>query len=152
MKEITIIVGDEMDEKDRKIIDILLKDSRTSYSEIAKELGISDTAVRKRIRNLEKKGIIRGYTICVDPHALGYRCVAILGIDTDSDKFHDVAKKLKDMREIRCVDMTSGENMIVVEIWAKDGESLAKLISEKIGKLEGVKKIKSSVVLQKFKG
>ncbi len=142
----------DVDEKDKKIIELLLKNSRINYSEISKILGISDTAVRKRIRTLEKNGIIRAYTISVDPHAIGYKCVAIIGIDTSSEKFYDVANKLKDMKEVKCVDMASGENMIVVEIWAEDGEELAKIISEKIGKIDGVKKIKSSVVLQKLKG
>ncbi len=141
-----------MDDRDRKIVELLLKDSRMSYSKIAKILGISDTAVRKRIKNLEKEGVIRGYTVCVDPHSLGYKCVAILGIDTESDRFYKVAETLKNMKEVRCVDMTSGENMIVVEIWAENGEDLAKLISERIGKIDGVKKVKSSVVLQKLKG
>ncbi len=141
-----------MDEKDKKIIEILLQDSRTSYTEIAKKLGISDTAVRKRIRNLEKNGIIKGYTICVDPHAIGYRCVAVLGIDVDSDRFYDVAAELRKMKEVRCLDMTSGENMLIAEVWAEDGEALAKFISERIGKIEGVKKVTSSVVLQKLKG
>ncbi len=141
-----------MDDRDRKIVELLLKDSRMSYSKIANILGISDTAVRKRIKNLEKEGVIRGYTVCVDPHSLGYKCVAILGIDTESDRFYKVAETLKNMKEVRCVDMTSGENMIVVEIWAENGEDLAKLISERVGKIDGVKKVKSSVVLQKLKG
>ncbi len=142
----------ELDERDKKIIELLLKNSRMNYSEIAKILGISDTAVRKRVRNMEKNGIIRGYTISVEPHSMGYKCVAILGIDTESEKFYHVANTLKDMEEVKCVDMASGENMIVVEIWARDGEQLAKIISEDIGKIDGVKKVKSSIVLQKLKG
>jgi len=142
----------ELDERDRKILELLLKNSRMNYSEIAKILGISDTAVRKRVRNMEKNGVIRGYTLSVDPHAMGYKCVAILGIDTESDKFYHVANALRDMDEVRCVDMASGENMIVVEIWVRDGEQLAKIISEDIGKIDGVKKVKSSIVLQKLKG
>jgi len=142
----------ELDERDKKIIELLLKNSRMNYSEIAKILGISDTAVRKRVRNMEKNGIIRGYTISVEPHSMGYKCVAILGIDTESEKFYYVANTLKEMKEVKCVDMASGENMIVVEIWARDGEQLAKIISEDIGKIDGVKKVKSSIVLQKLKG
>ena len=142
----------ELDERDKKIIELLLKNSRMNYSEIAKILGISDTAVRKRVRNMEKNGIIRGYTVSVEPHSMGYKCVAILGIDTESEKFYHVANTLKDMEEVKCVDMASGENMIVVEIWARDGEQLAKIISEDIGKIDGVKKVKSSIVLQKLKG
>ncbi len=142
----------ELDERDKKIIELLLKNSRMNYSEIAKILGISDTAVRKRVRNMEKNGIIRGYTVSVEPHSMGYKCVAILGIDTESEKFYHVANTLKDMKEVKCVDMASGENMIVVEIWARDGEQLAKIISEDIGKIDGVKKVKSSIVLQKLKG
>ncbi len=141
-----------IDEKDKKILEMLLKDSRTPYSEMAKVLGISDTAVRKRIKNLENKGVIRGYTISVDPHFIGYKCVAIVGIDTESERFYKIAQKLREMDEVRCLDITSGESMIVAEIWAEDGESLAHILSEKIGKIEGVKRIKSSVVLQKLKG
>ncbi len=141
-----------MDEKDRTILEMLLKDGRISYSQIAKKLGISDTAVRKRIKNLEKGGTIKGYTIQVDPHEIGYKCVAIIGIDTESEKFHDVAMQLVNMDEVKCLDITSGENMVVVEVWARDGESLAKIMSEKIGKIPGVKRLHSSVVLQKLKG
>ncbi|MCD6276263.1 MAG: Lrp/AsnC family transcriptional regulator [Thermoplasmata archaeon] len=141
-----------MDDRDRKILEILLKDSRTSYSDIAKLLGISDTAVRKRIKNLEDMGIIRGYTISVDPHQIGYKCIAIVGIDTEADKFYKIAQKLKEMDFVKCLDITVGENMIVAEIWAEDGEALAHILSEKIGKMEGIRRIKSSVVLQKLKG
>ncbi len=141
-----------IDEKDRKILEILLKDSRTPYCDIARVLGISDTAVRKRIKNLENRGVIRGYTISVDPHFIGYKCVAIVGIDTDSEKFYTIAQKLREMDEVKCLDITSGESMIVAEVWAKDGESLAHILSEKIGKLEGVRRLRSSVVLQKLKG
>ena len=141
-----------IDDKDRKILEILLKDSRTPYSEIAKVLGISDTAVRKRIKNLEEQGVIKCYTICVDPHFIGYKCIAVVGIDTESDKFYNVAQKLREMDEVKCLDITSGESMIIAEIWAQDGEALAQILSQKIGKIEGVRRIKSSVVLQKLKG
>jgi len=72
-----------IDEKDLKILEILRKNSRTPYSEIAKIVGISDVAVIKRIRKLEQLGLIRKYTIIIDPKKLGYNAVSITGIDVE---------------------------------------------------------------------
>lgn len=74
----------ELDEKDRRIIEVLKNNARTSYTEIAKILGLSDVAVLKRIRRLEQLGIIKRYTIVLDYKKLGYNIVSITGIDVNS--------------------------------------------------------------------
>ena len=62
-----------VDEKDLRIIEILQKDARTTYTEIAKRLRVSESTIRKRVKQLEDDGIIKGYTINVDPTKLGYK-------------------------------------------------------------------------------
>ncbi len=140
-----------MDEKDIKIIELLLQNSRISYTEIGKILGVSEATVRKRVENLERNGVIRKYTIEVDPTKLGYKIVAITGVDTEPQHFLTVARKLAEMEEVKWVATSTGDHMIMTEIWAKDGEELARIISEKIGKIEGVTKICPAIILEKIK-
>ncbi|NJE43220.1 HTH-type transcriptional regulator LrpA [Thermococcus sp. GR6] len=140
-----------LDERDKIIIDMLTRDARTPFTEIAKVLGISETAVRKRVKALEEAGVIRQYTIVVDPSKLGYNLVSLTGVDTLPEKIFEVANKLKEFEFVRNVYLTSGDHMIMAEIWAKDGEDLSDIISNKIGKLNGVTKVCPAIILEKLK-
>ena len=140
-----------MDERDRKIIEILVKNGRATLTEIAKELGISEAAVRKRLKNLEERGIIKGYTAIIDYEKAGYGVISLTGIDTEPDKFLDVAKELKEYKFVKSLYITSGDHMIMAEIVAKDGDELTKILSEVIGKIEGVKRVCPAIVLDKIK-
>jgi len=140
-----------LDERDRIIIEMLTKDARTPFTEIAKVLGISETAVRKRVKALEEAGVIKQYTIVIDPSKLGYNLVSLTGIDTMPEKIFDVAAKLKEFDFVRNVYLTSGDHMIMTEVWAKDGEDLSDIISNKIGKIEGVTKVCPAIILEKLK-
>ena len=97
-----------IDDIDRKIIDILMKDARTPYLEIARILKISEATVRKRVRSLESRGIIKGYTIKVDEKKLGYKVVALVGVDADPATFINVAREIAEMEEARMVAVSSG--------------------------------------------
>ncbi|ASJ13338.1 HTH-type transcriptional regulator LrpA [Thermococcus thioreducens] len=140
-----------LDERDRIIIDMLTKDARTPFTEIAKVLGISETAVRKRVKALEEAGVIKQYTVVVDPSKLGYNLVSLTGVDTLPEKIFDVASKLKEFEFVRSVYLTSGDHMIMAEVWAKDGEDLSDIISNRIGKIEGVTKVCPAIILEKLK-
>ncbi len=140
-----------LDERDRIIIDMLTKDARTPFTEIAKVLGISETAVRKRVKALEEAGVIKQYTVVVDPSKLGYNLVSLTGVDTLPEKIFEVANKLKEFEFVKSVYLTSGDHMIMAEVWAKDGEDLSDIISNKIGSLEGVTKVCPAIILEKLK-
>jgi len=140
-----------LDERDRIIIDMLTKDARTPFTEIAKVLGISETAVRKRVKALEEAGVIKQYTAVVDPSRLGYNLVSLTGVDTLPEKIFDVASKLKEFEFVRKVYLTSGDHMIMAEVWAKDGEDLSDIISNKIGRIDGVTKVCPAIILEKLK-
>ncbi|MBO8183078.1 MAG: Lrp/AsnC family transcriptional regulator [Archaeoglobus sp.] len=140
-----------VDEKDVKIIKMLMDDARISYTNMAKKLNITEAAVRKRVKNLESRGVIRKYTVEIDSSKLGYNIISLTGIDTEPEKFLDVAKNLKNEDFAKSVYITTGDHMIMAEIWAKDGDELTKIISEKIGKLPGVKKICPAIILEKVK-
>jgi len=142
----------EIDEIDQKILKLLEEDARLPFLEIAKKLKLSESTVRKRVQALKEKGVIKRFTVEIDPTRIGLNTVAIVGIDVDPPKLLEVAQKLCEFKEIRCVATSTGDHMIMTEIWTKDGRELTRLISEKIGPIEGVKKICPAIILERLKG
>jgi len=140
-----------MDEKDMKILEILMKDGRKSYTEIAKMLGTSETSVRKRVKKMEEEGVIKGYRAEVEPSKIGYNVVALTGFDTNPEDFLTVAKKLCEFEEVKKVWTSTGDHMIMTEIWARDGKELSEILFNKLGKIEGVKKICPAIILEELK-
>lgn len=139
-----------LDDKDLKIIDLLSANSRMSYIELARRLGISDVAVIKRIRKLEQQGVIRRYTIVVDPKKLGYNAVSMTGVDTEPESLFKVLSYLKDKEYVKYLALTSGDHQILAVIWARNSEELAK-IHDEIAKIEGVKRVCPAVILDIIK-
>jgi len=139
-----------IDEKDMKIINMLLENGRISYSEIAKAIGLSDVAVIKRIRKLEQMGIIRKYTILIDPKKLGYKVVSITGIDVEPEYIFNILNTLKEKDYVKYLAITSGDHGIIAIIWAKDSDDVAKIHGE-IAKMDGVKRVCPAIILDVIK-
>jgi Lrp/AsnC family transcriptional regulator, regulator for asnA, asnC and gidA len=140
-----------LDEIDTRILELLEEDARRSFTEMAEKLKVSESSIRKRVSALQKEGVIKKFTIKVDHAKLGLNTVAIVGIDVDPSKMLGIAQKLCDFKDVKCVATSSGDHMIMLEIWAKNGKELNELISEKIGKIEGLKQICPALILEKLK-
>ena len=140
-----------MDGKDMKILNILMKDGRKPYTEIAKELGTSESSIRKRVRKMEDEGIIKGYKVEVEPSKIGYNVVALTGFDTNPEDFLTVANKLCEFDEVKKVWTSTGDHMIMTEIWARDGRELSEILFNKVGKIEGIKKVCPAIILEQLK-
>jgi len=139
-----------IDEKDEKILEILKGNARASYTEIARSLGISDVAVIKRIRKLEQAGIIKKYTIIVDPKKLGYNAVSITGVDVEPEHMFKVLSFLREKEYVKYLALTSGDHSIIAIIWAKDSNELAR-IHDEISSLPGVKRVCPAIILDVVK-
>jgi Lrp/AsnC family transcriptional regulator for asnA, asnC and gidA len=141
----------QLDEIDIEILQMLEEDGRKSFTEIAEELNLSESTVRKRVLAMQKEGIIKKFTVKVDPRRLGINTVSIVGLEVDPTKLLEVAQKLCEFSEIKCVATSTGDHMIMTEIWTRDGRELTKFISEKIGTIEGVKRVCPAIILEKLK-
>ena len=137
-----------MDEKNREIVQSLQEDARKPYTQIARETNLSETAVRNRISKLEDRGIIKGYSVDIEPRAMGYDVVSITGINTKPECFLEVARKVNELERTRDVRITSGDHTVMATIWAKSGEELSRMISKEIGSIEGVEKVFPAIVLE----
>jgi len=140
-----------IDKLDMEILQLLEKDASLPYTEIARRLKLNESTVRKRVAALKQKGVIRKFTVAIEPSKIGFNTVAIIGVDVDPPKLLEVAQKLCEIPETRYVATSTGDHMIMTEIWTRDGKELSKIISEKIGTIEGVKKICPAIILEKLK-
>ncbi|TIX80427.1 MAG: Lrp/AsnC family transcriptional regulator, partial [Mesorhizobium sp.] len=88
-----------LDDLDRRLLEILIKDSRTSLKELAQQVGLSSPSVAERLRRLEDRGVIRAFTVEIDPQALGYSLQAIVRIRPLPGKLHIVQKLIEEIPE-----------------------------------------------------
>ena len=142
--------GMSIDERDIEIVSMMIEDGRRPIAEIAKKLGVSDVTVLKRLRKLERAGVIKRYTAVVDPKKLGYEYVAIVGFDVEPDKILYVANKLKEAPSTKYVAVTTGDHVVIATVWARDDGDF-KSVMEEFSKLPGVKKICPAIVLDVVK-
>ena len=142
----------DVDTLDTKILKLLEKDGRTSFTEIANKLKLNESTIRKRVLRLQERRVIKKFSVDLDPSKIGLNAVAIVGVDVEPVKLLEAAQKICEIPETRYVATSTGDHMIMTEIWAKDGRELTDLISNRIGKIEGVKKICPAIILEKLKG
>ncbi len=135
---------------DLTLIKFLMEDARTSYVKIAEKLGVSEAAVRKRVKRLKDLGVIKGYTIDVDPKKLGYEVSAIIGLDVDPEHLIKVMEELKNKEEVMKLYLTSGDHMLVVECWFKSSQELSSFVKG-LESREGIRRVCPAIVLERVK-
>jgi len=121
-----------LDEVDRRLVVALSRDGRRSAAALAKELGLSRQAVTDRIRDLERRGVIRGYRADVDPLALGLEVRAQLRLTLDAtapaSREKEVLRRLSANPLVRSVYRVSGEDCFVAEVQCRRIEDVSALI------------------------
>jgi Lrp/AsnC family transcriptional regulator for asnA, asnC and gidA len=120
----------KLDEIDAKILQILLSDSRTSFTTIAKECKISVVAIRSRYQRLKKAGIIKGEIMLVNPYSLGYKCTVDLGIVTSVENEEEVIKFLRSKPYICGANGNFGRYNIQAFLVLHDIEKLSGILME----------------------
>ncbi|WP_457548628.1 Lrp/AsnC family transcriptional regulator [Archaeoglobus sp.] len=138
-----------MDEKDLKVIEMLLENARIPKTHIAKALNVTETAVRKRIQKLENLGVIMGYRAIVNYKAVNLAS-SLTGVDVDAEKLWLVVSKLKEMDEVKSMWLTTGDHMIMLEIVVKSVDELS-VVHDRIARMEGVKRVCPAVILEVLK-
>ena len=134
-----------MDEKDKEIIKLLNNDSRAGYGDIGAKIGLSEGAVRKRIRLLTDAGIIRKFTVKVGLTE-GAQAITLLAT-TPACPTQEVSKKIQAIPNVETVYEVTGEYDIVAVITGMSVTEVNECI-EKIRRVEGVMKTNSMIVLR----
>jgi Lrp/AsnC family leucine-responsive transcriptional regulator len=123
-----------LDEVDRRLVLALSRDGRRSAAALAKELGLSRQAVTGRIRDLERRGVIRGYRADVDPLALGLEIRAQLRLTLDgtapASREKEVLRRLTANPLVRSVYRVSGEDCFVAQVLCRRIEDVNAILDE----------------------
>ncbi len=140
-----------MDGNDHKIIEALQAGARTPLRKISKRVHMSESAVRKRVKRLEHLGVIKSYTAVVDPSKMGYNTMAIFGLDVTPEKHREITEALAKLKEVKKLVTSTGEYAIMGIVWAHDNSELNDIVLQKIGRIEGVKKTHTAIILELIK-
>ncbi len=138
-----------MDEVDNTIIEILMRNARTSKAVLARRLNLTEAAVRKRLKKLESSGIIVGYKAIIDYQKVGY-IASLTGIDTVPEKLWKVIEKLKTFNEVKTIMLTSGDHMMLAEIVTDKIDSLEE-VHRRIDGLDGVIRVCPAILIKSVK-
>lgn len=125
-----------MDEIDQRILKILMRDARISQKELAAKVGLSAPGVAERVRRLEERGVIRGFTIDVDPEALGYPLQAIVRIRPLPGKLHIVEQLISEIPEFGECDKVTGDDCFVARLYIRSMKELDGLLDQIVDKAE----------------
>ncbi|MCB0706903.1 MAG: Lrp/AsnC ligand binding domain-containing protein [Saprospiraceae bacterium] len=139
----------DLDHLDRQILSILMHNSKTPFTEIAKKLFVSGGTIHVRMKKLEDMGIVQGHSLDIDHSLLGYDISAFLGIYLDRSSLYDeVAEQLAQIPEIVGAHYTTGQYNILAKIICRDTTHLRKVLHDKIQKINGIQRTETLISLQ----
>ena len=139
----------KIDDLDVKILSELAKDASISVPRLSKRINVNASVVYSRIKRLVKKGLIKKFTIVINDEALGFNVKALTGINMDSKLRDNVLNELFKIAEVREVSEVTGRFDILVTMTSRTLDDMHQLISEKIGRIEGVQKTETFIEMRK---
>jgi Lrp/AsnC family leucine-responsive transcriptional regulator len=141
-----------MDHADSRIVDLLQRNARTTQSELARAVGLSQPAVAERIRKLEERGVITGYAARVDATKLGIDVAAFIGVGIEHPKFFEgFTKKVKDLDEVLECHRVAGEDSYLLKVKTRNTRTLDHLLVEVLRTIPGVTRTQTTIVLASIK-
>ncbi|HIN03828.1 MAG TPA: winged helix-turn-helix transcriptional regulator [Candidatus Poseidoniales archaeon] len=139
-----------LDETDRRIIEVLERDARTSLRKIAGEVGVALGTVSNRVRKMEEKGIITGYRVMLDSDRVGWGLTVVIGLRINKGLLIEIQEKIaKDPRVYGVYDVTGDFDSMVVAR-ARDRRDLDDL-SKNLLSMDGVARSVTHLVLNTVK-
>jgi len=144
----------KLDKFDFAILSILQKDARASLQDISSQVGLSTTPCWTRIKKMESEGVIQGYTVRIDPAAVGFTETVIVQVTLEShtDEMLEVfGKALEEIPEVVEAYLISGDYDYYIRIAVRDTRDYERLLRERLYRIPGIRHSKSSFVLRRLK-
>ncbi len=135
-----------MDDLDARIISLLQSDGRASNAGIARDVGVSEGTVRRRLKRLVTEEYIRVVALA-DPAKMGYESEALIGVQVDPEKVDQVSEDLASLDEINWVAVTTGQYDIFAWATLASPEALGIFLRTRVGTIKGVKRTETFVNL-----
>jgi Lrp/AsnC family leucine-responsive transcriptional regulator len=141
-----------IDDIDISILDKIQQNARETQAEIARSVGLAPSAVLERIRKLEARKIIRGYTAELDPRALDQQMLSFVAVrSVESPADNSVAEQLAALPQVLEVHHIAGDDCYLIKVRTRDAEALGVLLRTTIGRIPGVRSTRTTIVLETVK-
>ena len=143
-----------LDETDSRIIRALTSNGRASVSELSELVNLSQTPVARRIRNLEKEGVISGYSAIIDERKLGFTFsvfVSVLLEKQIDDRLEVFETRVRSMPEVVDCWLMTGNSDYLLRVVTRDIEEFEKFLLGDLTRIDGVATIESSIPLRRVK-
>lgn len=143
-----------LDDKDVKILNHLIKDGRSSFVEIAQELGIPRSTVQERVKRLIESGVIKKFTAKVDYSKVGKGVTSYIFVSFGGDKSisqRSLAEKIAEIPDVYEVSVISGEWDILLKTRTSSVEEIGRMVIDTLRSMPGIQKTETCVCFQSIK-
>lgn len=138
----------QLDEVDKKIIDLLMDNGKSSLVLISKNVGISTTAVHQRIKKLEQAEVIENSISFLNPRKIGFKVISYIGVFLEKpDHYQEAIKAFNNINEVVEAHCTTGNYTVFLKVLCRDNDHLMQILN-KIQKLKGVARTETFISLE----
>jgi Lrp/AsnC family leucine-responsive transcriptional regulator len=142
----------ELDTKDRRILELVQRDAKMPQAEIAKRVGLSTASVNERLRKLEHGGVIRRYVAQIDAAAVGASVTAFIEVFIEHPRFESAfIDELMRLDEVLECHHITGEFSLLIKVRVRDIGGLQQLLLKRFNGAEGVRQTRTVMVLSTIK-
>lgn len=139
-----------MDKKDEKLLEMLNQNGRKSFKKLGEELEMSDVAAKNRVTKLMEKGVITGFSACVNPDKVGLSLQATIGIQVDPQKTKEVVEELRDFEEFYFIWKVTGAHNLHLHGAFEDHTHMDAVLDKALS-IEGVREYHVSMMSEELK-
>ncbi|MEA5464857.1 Lrp/AsnC family transcriptional regulator [Leptothoe sp. PORK10 BA2] len=141
-----------LDDLDTRILGALMADGRVTWSELASRCGVSSPAIAERVRRLEKRGIVQGYGVVVDPVQLGYDITAFVAVGLEHPQYRqEFLAYVQSTSAVQECHHVAGDGDYLLKVRCGKMADLERILSEEIKGLPGILRTKTSIALSTVK-
>ena len=140
---------EKIDNLDRKILQIIMRNARIPSKDVTVECGVSRAAIHQRIQRMIDMNVITGSGYNVDPRVLGYATCTYIGVKLErGSMYRDVVPELEKIREVVECHFTTGPYTMLIKLYARDNQHLMELLNDKIQHIAGVTATETLISLE----
>ncbi|MBU5590519.1 Lrp/AsnC ligand binding domain-containing protein [Clostridium sp. MSJ-4] len=144
----SLMINSQLDDLDLQILDILIKDSRTPYLEIARVCHVSGGTIHVRMKKMEDLGIIKGTKLMLDMPKLGYDVCCFVGIFVDkTSSFSNVMEEMSKIKEVVELHYTTGQYSVFAKVICKSISDLQDILMHRINNITGIQRTDTFISL-----
>jgi Lrp/AsnC family transcriptional regulator, leucine-responsive regulatory protein len=141
-----------LDKTDLQILRLMQDNARISNADLARELGMAPSGILERVKKLEQKNVLLGYTASINPEALQQKMLAFIFMKaTDGPGHNGTALELAKIPEVQEVHHIAGDDCYLVKVRTYDSASLVNLMRNMFGKIPNISSTRTTIVLETVK-